>query len=273
MILNLINEEFKIWVNNKTQYIDSRLYANGYDPLFPPVQIISNWNEETKLNNEEKLLVIGLEPHMNLNNSYQSQFRWLFNIDNENVCNENGIKSAFDNIDIITDRYRALQLDYFNQLDVFAPNVLEQRYWRGVKKYLEGYANFDNIESSSKFMGNTCIAIDIIPMHSKNHRYNFINNEYLKDLFESKVKIIGSKKALFLSSNQNYRLALENFFNTQAEDISALVGDNIPTYRIHVKSNFFNIKIYIRPQPAASIEGNTDENRACFGKFIAEDNL
>lgn len=241
---NLIIRELEIWENNPENYLNQELYANGYNYNCPPLQIISNWNSERK--NQEKLLILGLEPHLN-ENSFQNQMDWLFN--NNGLLNQHN--------------YINWQLNYFLNIPHFGNNILQQPYWASVKKYIQGF--FELNELSNEELGNYCVAMDIIPMHATNHNFN-INDDSIKNLFVEKLKIIGSNNILFLSANQVYRRMLEELFNQQAEILDN--PDGVPSYLINVQERDLEFKIFIRPQPAAAILGNNYNNMIDFGQFI-----
>lgn len=241
---NLIIRELEFWQNDPQNYLNRELYKKGYNHECPPLQIISNWNSDTK--NQEKLLVLGLEPHLN-SQSFQTQMEWLFN----------------DNNDVNRENYMKWQLEYFSNVTHFGGDILQQPYWRSVKKYIQGFFDLDALTDND--LGNYCIAMDVIPMHSVNHAFN-VNDDAIRSLFIERLNIVGSKNVLFLSGNRGYRKMLESLFNQQAEILDC--QDGVPSYLIDVQERDLALKIFIRPQPAAAIQGNSYYNMVRFGEYI-----
>ena len=54
-MIKLIIDEYNKWGKDPTNYLNASLYKNGYDPYFPPMQIIGNLLDSkiiNHLNNE-----------------------------------------------------------------------------------------------------------------------------------------------------------------------------------------------------------------------------
>ena len=65
-------------------------------------------------------------------------------------------EGVLDNLDI--ERYMKWQLNYFNNIDNFGPNILNQPYWNSVKRYLNGFCNAEitNHNIGEYYIDNSC---------------------------------------------------------------------------------------------------------------------
>jgi hypothetical protein len=140
-MIKLIIDEYNKWVKDPNNYLNASLYKKGYDPYFPPMQIIGNlldksspstisknfieqkdgiikYNETPKVITENKIVIIGLEPFksnpLNPIGTYQKQYKLLYPLPHSNPLVNGGGNIITHRKDINFNDYLEWQLNYFN---------------------------------------------------------------------------------------------------------------------------------------------------------------
>jgi len=301
-MIQLIIDEYNKWVENPNEYLNSSLYTNGYDPNFPPLQIMGNllseeeiketMNPNSKIDkksldtkNSNKILIIGLEPLIsnpdNPDGTYQQQYKRLYKIDdNSNIeiqeqINNGGIKGISElRTDIDLESYLNWNLNYFN----FFQSILKTKY-RGHWKYLSHFclgldnSNFQpNTNTNWNLIGEKIIELDIIPMHGIN-RHQI--NDHIIELFKEKIHLIKPKNILILGGKKVRESILRPLFNLTDEEINGEAiyeseNENSKINKIKLCSDSLNAGIFMRNSFAARGSGNGFEDANKLGKKILE---
>jgi hypothetical protein len=253
-MIDLIIEEYNKWVENPQQYVENRLYLNGYDPYFPPMQIIGNlldektletlkkeikikdglayYNSEDKiqLNTNNKLAIIGLEPMksrpLDYNGSYQNQYRKLYaNPYNNPLVDGNGKIELF-RTDILFNRYIDWQLNYFNFWETHFSNQLKlSKHWHKCWNLAKGLIN-----------GNS----DFVADANNNNHYENYRSEGLNWLGEKifSIDILPMHNSKNKSTMINHGLGLfEEKISIVKPKIGLIIGKN--AYQ-RIRTNFTN---------------------------------
>ena len=222
-MIKLIIDEYNKWVKDPNNYLNASLYKKGYDPYFPPMQLMGNvfdsktiiavlknnkvqddgtikYNEKeiepynhifkifpSNLIHHKKLFVVGLEPHKkdphSIHGSYQSQYKLLYPPPHSTALVNGRGNIITHRKDINFNDYLEWQLNYFT---THSPLVSGSKYWKYMEKLIYGFNGLS--------LGNGIIHFDLITMHSDKHYGPICKNSI--SLFETKIEILNIEKIL-----------------------------------------------------------------------------
>lgn len=170
-LLKLITDEYNNWVIDPINYLDSEMYQNGYDPNFPPMQIIGELLEEKdiphniqinddgripinqipdiNLDCSNKIALIGMEPHKsrpeNIYGTFQQQYRFLYSLENNDAIIVDGNINPFrQNINF--QNYLKWQLQYFSNYNLIVANNVISRHWAKIWNLAIGLINGPSVD-------------------------------------------------------------------------------------------------------------------------------